>query len=123
MEFLSHGKFRVKHHQNFETWLKVEVIHTFLYKQHWYKQRQAEIGKKIKQRLICLKKEYPPLGSNCKLTLFEHFSLSSTTLSFKSNRRYSRKCKKNKCVCFNYIIREMVMKMRLEMKIDHKDMT
>ena len=36
--------------------------------------------------------------------LFENYSLSSTTLSFKNNRRYSKKCRKNKFVCLNEVI-------------------
>ena len=36
-----------------------------------------------------------------ELLLFENYSLSSSTLSSKSNRRYSKKMPKNKCVCFN----------------------
>ena len=36
-----------------------------------------------------------------KLLLFEHYSLSSFMLSSKTNMRYSNKCAKNKCVCFN----------------------
>ena len=38
-----------------------------------------------------------------ELLLFENHSLSSTTLSSK-NRRYSKKCKKNKYVCLNEVI-------------------
>ena len=37
-------------------------------------------------------------------------------LSSKDNRRYSKKCAKNKCVCFNDVIWSMAMKMRLKMK-------
>ena len=49
--------------------------------------------------------------------LFENYFLSSSMLSFKTNKRNSRKCAKNKCVCFNEIIWLIVMKMRLKMKI------
>ena len=38
-----------------------------------------------------------------KLLLFENYSLSSSTLSSKSNRAYSKKCAKNH-VCFNDIV-------------------
>ena len=39
-----------------------------------------------------------------ELLLFENFSLSSSTLSSKNNRRYSKKCTKNKCFCLNEVI-------------------
>ena len=35
-----------------------------------------------------------------ELLLFENYSPSSSTLSYQNNR-YSKKCTKNKCVCFN----------------------
>ena len=33
--------------------------------------------------------------------LFENYSLFSSKQSSKNNRRYSKQCTKNKCVCFN----------------------
>ena len=39
-----------------------------------------------------------------ELSLFKNDSLSSTRLSSKNNRRYSKKCTKSKCVCFNEVI-------------------
>ena len=48
--------------------------------------------------------------------LFENYSLSSSKLSSKNNKRYSKKYTKNKCVCFNEVIWLMAMKMRLKMK-------
>ena len=51
-----------------------------------------------------------------ELLLFENYSLSSSTLSPTNNRRYSKKCIKNKHACLNEIIRWMTMKMRLKMK-------
>ena len=48
-----------------------------------------------------------------ELLLFENYLLSSSTLSSKSNKAYSKKCA-NKCVCFNEII--IIMKMKMEMK-------
>ena len=49
--------------------------------------------------------------------LFENYSLSSFMLSFKTNMRYSKKCVKNKCVCFNEIMCLIILKMRLKMNI------
>ena len=48
-----------------------------------YKQRQAEIGKKLGKAKQHPEAEYSP---------FDNYSLSSSTLSFKNNRRYSKKC-------------------------------
>ena len=36
--------------------------------------------------------------------LFENYSLPSSTLSPKNNRRYSKKCTENKKVCLNGVI-------------------
>ena len=52
--------------------------YTFFYKQHFYKQRQAEIGKKSS-------KQHP------QVLLFGNYSHSSSTLSPKNNRAYSKK--------------------------------
>ena len=51
-----------------------------------------------------------------ELLLFKYCSLSSSTLSFKNNRRYSKKCIKNKYICLNEVIWLITVKMRLEMK-------
>ena len=57
----------------------------YFYKQHFYKQPQAEIGKgQAKAKL-------QPEG---ELLLFENYSLSSSTLSSRNNGRYSKKCTK-----------------------------
>ena len=77
------------------------------YKQHFYKQCQAEIGKSQAKA-----KQQP----ETKLLLLENYSLSSSALSYKNNRRYSKKCTKNMCVCFNEVILLMTLKMRLKMK-------
>ena len=37
------------------------------------------------------------------LLLFESYSLSSSTLSYKNNRRYSKKFRVNRCVYFNEV--------------------
>ena len=44
--------------------------------------------------------QYP----EAELLLLENYSLSSSILSSKNNRRYSKKCTKNKCVCFNEVL-------------------
>ena len=71
------------------------ISYTLFYKQHFYKQGQADIGKnqaKAKQ------------DPEAELFLFENYSLSSSTLPSKNKKGYSRKCTKNKCVCFNEVI-------------------
>ena len=66
------------------------------YTQHVYKQNQAEIGKKSQAKA----KHHP----EAELLLFENYSLLSSMLSSKTNMRYSKRCAKNKCFCFNVII-------------------
>ena len=59
-----------------------------------YKQYPLEIDKKSSNA-----KQNP----EAKLLLFENYSASSSTLSSKSNRRYSENKQKNKCVCIQTI--------------------
>ena len=54
-----------------------------------------------------------------ELLLFESYSLSSSTLWPKINKRYSKQCTKNKRVCFNEVIWLMAMKMSRKWKISH----
>ena len=61
------------------------VLYTLVYKQHFYKQHQAEIGKNQANA-----KQHPEAE---RLT-FENFSHSSSTLSSKKNRTYSKKSAK-----------------------------
>ena len=61
-----------------------------------------------------------------ELLLFENYSLSSCMLTFKNNRRYSKKWAKMTCACFNEIIWFIIMKAKSEAKsekIDHTDTT
>ena len=51
-----------------------------------------------------------------ELLLFENYSISSSTLSSKNNRRYSKNCTDSKYVCLNEVIWLVTMKMRLKMK-------
>ena len=48
-----------------------------------------------------------------ELLLFENYSLSSSTLSSKNRRKYSKKSTKNKYVYWNEILWLIAMKMRL----------
>ena len=50
--------------------------------------------------------------SEAELLLLRNYSLSSSTLSSKNNKRYSGTCAKNKFVCFHVIILLMTMKMK-----------
>ena len=60
-----------------------------MYKQHFYKQRQAEIDKKNQANA----KQHP----EAELLLFENYSYSSSTALFKNN--YVSKNKQQKKLC------------------------
>ena len=81
------------------------VVHAFFHKQHFYKQRQAETGEKIKQLL-----------SNTLRLNFCCHSYSSFTGSSKNNRTYSKKKKKKMCACIQEIIWLIIVKMIMKMK-------
>ena len=81
-------------------------IPAFYYKQHFYKQRQAEIGKNSAKA-----KQHP----ETEFLQFENCSLSSSTLLSKNNRRYSKKCTK-RIACFNDVIWLTALKLRRKMK-------
>ena len=66
---------------------KIPTTH-FFYKQQFYKQYQAKVGKKSIKSLAT------PWG--CTL-LFENYSYFPSMLSSKINVRYSKKCAKNNC--------------------------
>ena len=51
-----------------------------------------------------------------KLWLFENYSHSSSPLSSKNNRTYSKNKQKNKCVCIHEIIQLIIMKMKMKEK-------
>ena len=49
-----------------------------------------------------------------EVSLFENYLLSSSTLSSKNNRAYSKII--NKCPCFNMIISLIIKKIKMKMK-------
>ena len=57
----------------------------FFYKQHFYKQRRLKLTKNQ-----ATAEQHP-----AELLLFENYSLSSSMLSSKNNRRYSKKIYKS----------------------------
>ena len=63
----------------------LKLLHAFFYKQHFYKQCQAENDK------IQVKAQQHP---EAELFLFENYSLSSRKLSFKDNGSYSKNIQK-----------------------------
>ena len=67
----------------------------FLYKQNFYKQRQAEIGKKNQAKA----KQHP----EAELLLFENYLLSSSTLRY--HPKIISHILKNKCVYFSILMR------------------
>ena len=72
-------------HSNYSVLRNFLSTTRFFHKIHFYEQRQAEIGKRIKQA-----KKHPQAA----LSLLENDLLSSSTLSFKNNKKYSKKYKK-----------------------------
>ena len=66
----------------------------FFYKQHFCKQRQTEISKKKKANA----KPHPPV----ELLLLENYSHSSSALSSKNNRIYSKKLAKEQVALYSW---------------------
>ena len=87
--------------------MKSKYHYTLFYKQHFYKQRQTEIGENQANA-----KQDP----EAELLLFENYSHYSSTLSSKNNSTYSINQQKNKSVCFHEIIRLIITKMEMKMK-------
>ena len=69
--------------------------HLFIYKQHFYEQRQAEIAKNQ------AKAEQHP---EAERLLFEKYSLSASMLSSKTNLGYFKKCSKKCLLSWDYVI-------------------
>ena len=89
-------------------WARVNsMIYTLFYKQHFYKQHQAEIRKKSSESYT---------NPEVELLLFENYSLSSSMLLSKTNMRYFKKCAKNKCAWSREIMYIIITEMRLKMK-------
>ena len=55
-----------------------------------------------------------------ELLLTENYLFFSSTLTSKNNIRYSKKCTKNKQVCFNEVIWLITMKVRLKKSRSYK---
>ena len=99
---------------NFRIFQFASAIHAFFYKQHFYKQRQIEIGKK---------------SSKCWATPWGWNSAIWKLLSF--HPRYYLKIigyllknkQKNKCVFIHEIIGLIKIKWRWKWEIDHIDPT
>ena len=87
--------------------LKISSIHAFFISNTFLSNARLKLVKNLAKD-----KQYPV----AELLLFENYSISSSTLSFKNNRRYSKKCTKIKCVCLNEAIWLAKMKMRLKIK-------
>ena len=79
-------------------------IHSFLYKQHFYKQRQAEIGQKIKQMLSnTLRRNFCCM----KIIHILHAKIIEHIIENK---------KKNKCVWIHDIVRLIITKMKMKLR-------
>ena len=79
LRFLKH---KAAHNVSSEHILQKTRYYTLFYKQHLHKQRQAELAKNQANA-----KQHP----DAKLLLYENHSHSSSTLSPKNNRTYSKK--------------------------------
>ena len=73
------------------------AAYAFLYKQHFYKQHQVEIGKKNWAKA----KQHP----EAELLLFENYLLSSSTLSSKNVGHILKNVQKSKCVYSSILMR------------------
>ena len=80
-------------------------------KQHFSKQCQTETGKKLRKTKQHLEAEH---------SLFKNYLLSSSTISSKDNRRYSKKCGKEKCVCRDDVIWLITKKRKWKWKMKWK---
>ena len=94
--------------------LAVSTLHAFFYKQHFYKQRQAEIDQKSSNA-----KQLP----EAELFLFKNFTHFSFTLSSRNNGTYSKKKQKDNYICIHEITRLIIMKIKMKMKKNHIDKT
>ena len=80
------------------------MLHAFLYKQYFYKQRQDETGKKIKQMLNRTLRL-----SFCYMKVIH---ILNPRYHPKIMRRFLKNRQKNKCV----LIHEIILKMKIEIK-------
>ena len=95
-----------------EAFLQYASLHaSFSYKQHFYKQHQANIGKNQANG-----KQHP----EAELSTSENYLHSPSTLSSNNNRTYSKKKQKNKYVCIHEIMQLITTKMKTRMKIDSR---
>ena len=99
LTLVAYRKSIVSYHFNFY------VVHACFDKQHFHKQRQAEISKQIKQML-----------NNTLRLNFCYYWHSSFTLLSKNNKTYSKKKKKKMCVCICEIIYLIIVKMLMKLK-------
>ena len=74
---------------------KVNNVHAFFISNTFISNTRLKLAKNQAKA-----KQHP----EAEFLLFENYSFSSSTLSSKSNGRFSKKCTRNKCVCFNEVI-------------------
>ena len=84
-------------------------MHAFFCKEHFDKQRQAEIEKK--KNKANAKQHHETV-----LLLFDNYSYSSSTLSFKNNGTFLKIKQKSKRVFSHEIPRLIIIKIKMEMK-------
>ena len=96
--------------QSLPTWISLESLSNtrFFYKQHFYNQRQAEIGKKIKQMLSnTLRWNFCYLRIIYILHPRYHPNIIRYILKNKQ---------RNMCICIHELIRLIIMKINMKMK-------
>ena len=104
-----YGKIRVKENRYFGRY-------SYFYKQHFHKQHQAEIGKKIKQKLSNI------LRLTLRYLKSNHFSYPLFYYIFSGNWKKKmvghilKNGLKNKCVCFGETNWLIIMKIKIIMK-------
>ena len=75
--------------------LKLSAIHAFFISNTFIRNVRLKLAKN---------QEKAKQHTEAEILLFENYSLSSSTLSTKNNRRYSKKRTKNKNLCLNVVI-------------------
>ena len=94
-------------HTTFMEWHDFWKMHAFFISNTFISNARLKLAKNQAKA-----KQHP----EAELSLFKNDSLFSTRLSSKNNRRYSKKCTKSKCVCFNEVIWLLTMKIGLKVK-------
>ena len=83
------------------------MLHTFFISNTFIRKARLKLAKNHTSAM-----QHPEAG----VLLFESYLCSSSSLSSKNIRTYSKKWAKNNCVCIHEITRLTIMKMKMKMK-------